>query len=313
MAIQFKLNFFLNAYLSIFFLILSPLQVLSKEPLQLQLLNNDITIVQSVSTSQKTFVIRRGADSGVTLGQESLFSTKNISLRMKAIEVSRFFSLWKTSDKRARIPFLKNDFINYSSKIDQITLEIPVINKNEIALSRSTQKNHYWIARMALSFTLTESISDIDSNSNSLRNGYQFELYRPQRLFNRVDWAWGIRYDTEAVILRDSNLQIPTVRLLGMTEFTYNFPTFSKTNNHFYASLGAGIGSSSTNINDEISSGYSIVAPIVRIGFNKAYSHNLLFLIEGTGETISTKEVFENGKEQTTNMLNLKITFGVKF
>lgn len=289
------------------------LQAENKKLTRLQLSDDELVIIQSVSTTQKTFVIRRGADDGVVIGQESLFSTENISLRMKCIEVTRYYSLWEVSNKRATIPFLKNNYVTYTNNLDRVTIEISDLVDAEKEYSKVILKNNFWVFRSAISFTIFESISSTGANSESSRGGFQFELFKPTQIFPQVDWAWGLRYDTESVILKNNNLEIPSERILGMTEFTYNFEAFKKTNDNIYASLGAGLGTSTTDVNGEISSGYSIVAPVVRIGFNKAYSSNLVFLIEGTGEAISTTEEFANGVEQTTNLVNMKVTFGVKF
>ncbi|MBT7609002.1 MAG: hypothetical protein HN576_04560 [Bacteriovoracaceae bacterium] len=283
------------------------------KPVTLQLANDELVIVQSVSTTLKTFVIRRGTDDGVALGQESLFSTTDISLRMKCIEISRYHSLWKLVEQRASIPFLKNEFITYTNNLDRITMEVSNLVEKEKEYSRIILKNNFWLFRTALSVTFFESISSTGANSDSSRGGIQFEIYRPREIYPAIEWAWGLRYDMESVILKDSNLEIPSTRILGMMEFTYNFPAFKRSNDNIYASLGAGFGSSSTNVNGEDSFGYAIVTPVVRIGYNKAYSSNLVFIVEGTGEAISTTETFVDGTEQTTNLVNVKLTVGVKF
>jgi hypothetical protein len=312
-----KSNYFPKAfsYLLIVFLFSAviPNTVRAKNTNTLLLSNDELVIVQSVSSTQKTFVIRRGAEDGVVVGQESLFSTEKISLRMKALEVSRFFSLWALSEPRASIPFIKNDFITYTNNLDRISIEVSTLVDNEKEYSEIILRDDFWIFRTAISFTFFESISSTEANNDSSRGGYQFEIFRPKQLYNQIEWAWGLRYDTESVILKDTNLEIPSNRILGMVEFIYNFPVFKRTNDNIYASLGGGIGSSSTTINGETSSGYAIVTPVVRIGYNKAYSSNLVFLLEGTGEAISTTEVFASGEEQTTNLVNIKFTFGVKF
>jgi cell shape-determining protein MreC len=54
----------------------------------------ELIMIQAISNSEKTVVVRKGAEDGVTPGQESLFSNKNISLMARATEVTRDFSLW---------------------------------------------------------------------------------------------------------------------------------------------------------------------------------------------------------------------------
>ena len=196
------------------------------KPVTLQLANDELVIVQSVSTTLKTFVIRRGTDDGVALGQESLFSTTDISLRMKCIEISRYHSLWKLVEQRASIPFLKNEFITYTNNLDRITMEVSNLVEKEKEYSRIILKNNFWLFRTALSVTFFESISSTGANSDSSRGGIQFEIYRPREIYPAIEWAWGLRYDMESVILKDSNLEIPSTRILGMMEFTYNFPAF---------------------------------------------------------------------------------------
>jgi hypothetical protein len=308
-----KMNNIYKLFLSMLFMTINTVTAYAAKPVTLQLSNDELVIVQSVSTTLKTFVIRRGADDGVVLGQESLFSTTNISLRMKAVEVSRYYSLWKLSENRATIPFLKNDFITYTNDLDRVTVEVSKLVEKEKEYSSIILRDDFWLFRTALSVTFFESISSTEANSESSRGGIQFEIFRPREIYPSIEWAWGLRYDSESVILDNSNLEIPSTRILGMMEFTYNFPAFKRTNDNIYASLGAGIGTSSTDVNGEVSSGYAIVTPVVRIGYNKAYSSNLVFIIEGTGEAISTTEAFDDGTEQTTNLVNIKFTVGIKF
>lgn len=78
-----------------------------------ELPNDELLIIQAVATTKKNFVVRKGFDDGVALGQESLFSTNSLSVLCKAVEVSRFHSLWVPLDKRTMVPFEKKRLCNF--------------------------------------------------------------------------------------------------------------------------------------------------------------------------------------------------------
>ena len=74
-----------------------------------------IVNITAVSRSEKTFVIDYGVKEGITLGQESYFSSPNTSVKAMVIKVSRNFSLWKISNPRLNMPFIKGQMCNYSN------------------------------------------------------------------------------------------------------------------------------------------------------------------------------------------------------
>ena len=83
--------------------------------------------------------------------------------------------------------------------------------------------------------------------------------------------------------------------------------------NNLYAAVGAGYGYSNTKVDSAVSTGYSLLFPLVRIGFLTNLHKNWCLLTEIVGEAIGSTEKFQGGDVQKTNIINAKITLGLRF
>ena len=92
----------------------------------------------------------------------------------RAIEVSRYFSLWELSEKDSVVPFKKGQTISYSKRVNSIFLEIPRLYKLQDD-SFHKEKN-YWLGKWNYSLSLSESVSGANSNDQLLRTGTHFEI-----------------------------------------------------------------------------------------------------------------------------------------
>ena len=278
-----------------------------------ELPNDELVIIQAVSTTKKNFVVRRGFEEGVSVGQESLFSTANFSVLCRAVEVTRHHSLWIPLDKRAKVPFDRKDYVTFSNNVEKVSIKIADIVEQKKESARWKRKE-YWITRFSISAAMWESVSETNAEREANRGGFQFEVYGSRTVYEDIELAIGVRFDQETAIIDESNLEIPTTRYMLMGELIYNFPNFDGTKDNVYAALGGGIGLSYTTVNEQQSSGIAYLAPIVRLGYKKTLSPKYALLIEGVGEAISMEETPENEEDvQTTNIVNLKFSMGLKF
>lgn len=275
-----------------------------------------LIVIQTISQSKRTIVVRLGHAQGIRSGAKALFSTDKISVLMTAKEVSRNSSLWVVDDPGAIVPFEKGEYVVYNNSTESLFDQIPSLRKRlEAEIERRNFiPKPYWVLRGNGSVGVYESVSDISSNRVELRAGTQFELNNYYFFDRRIDWGWGLRGDIEiAVIESEPRLQIPTTRFLLTGEFLYHFPFFKTSISHFYAGLGLGIGPSITEVSDAISAGYAVSIPVMRLGLETRVSDDHTILAEIIAEGVSMQEKFDDGTLQTTNIANIKLSLGYKF
>ncbi len=274
--------------------------------------DDELVIVQAISKSRRSFVVRKGTAEGVSTGQESLFSTKDASFTAKAIEVNRFFSLWEVKDKRGTVPFSKNEYVTYTNNIENVWTEIPklqLLPKEELVFKQSTQ----WIARLAYGLTMSEAISDTDEQKTAARSSFQFEALYANKVAVHWEWAMGLRLDRDNATLNEPALEVPTSRYLISAELNYHFANFDHSDDNMYIGFGLAYGLSNTTIDESISTGTSLVLPIVKLGYIKRVSPAYALVVEGSFEAIAQSESFKDTEAQTTNIVNSKMSIGVRF
>lgn len=284
------------------------------------LAQEQLVIIDAVSGSQQTFIVQKGAQDGITVSTESLFSNENISVLAQAIEVSRQHSLWKVKEPNANFPFKKDESVVFNKSRTNIWTELPNIQKR---VSRAKKQEETFAKlygdgtsfqlRGSLSNTFYESTTDTDSQRAPERTGMHIEALYHWRLWENFEVAVALRYDKDDAIIENPDLTIPTTRILGLTELTYHFSDFQGQGNNFYMAGAIGIGRSQTQIDEAVSTGLATVLPSLRIGYIIRRAEGLDFTFETVAEAISAKESFIDTKEQTTNLVNAKLSFGVRF
>jgi hypothetical protein len=252
-----------------------------------------------------------GSRDGIQKGQESLFSTEYISLAARAINVSRNFSLWKLSDKFARIPFVKEEFIVFTNNVINIQNEVPFIR--ERLKATVFEPKSYFKFKAFFTETIAESLSDTDEKINATRRGYHLEAVYEKDWGRTLSWGAGIRFDREIQTLQDPALEIPTTRLLGVGEINYNFPRFIDSKNNIYASVGFGYGLDKSIVDEREATGTAWAIPVIKLGLQTNELDKMNYLFEVVFETIFVEETFPDGQKQSTNQTNAKVGIGLKF
>lgn len=274
-----------------------------------------LIVVQATSTTQKTFVLRLGRGENITPGVRALFSTEKVSVVGECIEASREYSMWRPWEPLANIPFKKGQIITYNNNLDSIWYKIPELKDTleEKKKALLLVPEPYWIARYSVAKTMQESTTETDAEATPDRKSQQTEVTYNRHLYRRLDWGFGGRYDQETATLDSPNLVIPTTRYFLVGEVAFHFDKLKKTMNNLYATIGAGYGISNTKVDSAVSTGFSLLFPVVRVGFLTNLHNNWALLTEVVGEAIGSTEKFSDGDVQKTNIINAKISIGLRF
>jgi len=270
-----------------------------------------LVIIKAVSSTSRSFVIPLGSKHGVSLGQESLFTTANLSVAATSKEVTRHHSYWELNDKLARLPFHKGQYINFTNDIKSIYEEIPSIKAGEKMVEFKSEQ--FWIFRVSFSSALTQTTSYVSGDQNSQRSSTQIQALYNKRISQHISWAAGLRYDWENNKLTSPTSEIPTERFFLLGEVFYHFNNIGSSKNHFYTALGMGLGRSSTNSGGVVSAGPSFLIPELIFGFDLNAFHKFGFILEIAIENIVSLESYSDGLSQNTDLLNFKLTLGFKF
>jgi len=273
---------------------------------------DELILIQAISTTEKTFVIRKGAQDGITPGQESLFSNNNISLMARATEVTRDFSIWKLIEENANVPFVKRELVTYNASAESLWLEIPKLRTQVSQISYFRPSNH-WKFRTSFSRSLSETTSDTAAATEPTRNGVDIEILYGKRFHPRFEWDLGFRYDYETSRLEEPVLIISTRRYFLTGEMTYHFSPQKRKDGNYYMSLGVGAGLSNTIVDEDISAGYALLMPTASLGYIGPLNETWAYTFNVNAESVSAKEVMPTGEIQSTTIILTKFTVGLRF
>lgn len=272
---------------------------------------DELVVVKAVSSSRKRFVIQKGGIDGVSKGQVSVFSNKYATVAAKATEVTHTYSMWEVQDSRANFPFDKDDFIAYSNSIETMILEIPKLKEDSRELIFRTENK--WLLRGSYAFGLSQSVSETDSEKITNRTSFQFEGLYSYKWGPHWEMLGGLRIDRDNATQSEPELDIPTQRTMIAGEVLYHFDYIRGSEDNVYVGTGLAYGKSQTTIEDTISAGTALVAPIIKIGYQKKLESGSSLLFEAVTESIATTEAFTDSEPQSTNVVNAKISVGYKF
>jgi hypothetical protein len=280
----------------------------------------ELVVIQAVSSTKKTLVLNRGFRDGIGLYSESLFSTQDVSLAARAIEVAHNYSLWELNDKKAIFPFEKEQLVTFNQNMSNIWSEIPDVKKQfeesqlvQDTLVRIDAPKHHFGPRISISNTFYESVSETDSERKPQRSGLTVEGFYFLRYSPRIELGFGLRLDQENAVITNPDLTIPSRRIFGLSELTYHFEPIRRSQNNFFVTLGAGIGQSETEVDGSVSTGMATLLPYARSGYLMRRGRRTAFVIEASVEAISTNESFLDTKEQTTNLVNARLGLSLRF
>jgi len=274
--------------------------------------------IQLVSETRKSFVINKGKIDGIRLGQEMLFSNRNISIKAQAIEVSRHLSQWKAVEDDATIPFNRYELVVMNPKLDTIYDVIPHFTEEFVGYRFKPWNN--WTVRGSYSRTVSESVSDASGDQRTVREGTHFEALHSWRNHPHFDLGIGLRIDREEMKVPEVGIIAPHKRDMIVLESLYHFEDIKGTKDHWFIGLSGAIGKSSTDIDGQVSSGFSYILPAGKLGYYKTVNPKLAFLFEGIVESVTIREKFASSDEilgdtgtQEYSLTNFKLSFGIRF
>lgn len=282
--------------------------------------HEELMVVQTVSKDRRSFVVSKGIKDGVIRGQEIIYANDNVSILCKALEVNRNYSLWIPVDKNVNIPFNKEEIISYNSHAyGSVALDIvgsindlmPVVD--HVSEFKKFRTSNNFSLKAGFEQGLSQSSSDVSADKNSKRSGNTFALEYNFRFLPEFEMSFGGRYDNEVYHLSSPQLDIPTTRIMATIAATYHLTVFSKDKNNFYLTIAAGIGKSTTTVDEEVNSGMVTLIPETRFGYLMPVSKSVAMIFEGSIESLSAHEKVGSGTEQVTNVLNAKLTVGLRF
>lgn len=274
----------------------------------------ELVIVQAISSTKKSFIIRRGFEEGVRPDQEGMFSNSKFSFVARAIEVNRSYSLWRMLETETTVPFQKDQFVYFNRTPEKLEVEIPKIeDRQERRKQLFFEASNFWSLRYAYSYAFQSTVSNADSDIETFRQGAQYEIMYHRNFRPNWEYGIGVRVDQETEQIEDVSLEVPTTRVFAIGEIAYNFDQMSGYSGYFYAAAGAGIGNSSSSVGGEVSSGAAFLLPNLRVGYQFSTFSKKGILVEGMMESISATETFASGIEQEVLVTNIKASIGFKF
>jgi len=279
----------------------------------------ELTVIQTVSKDRRSFVVSKGIKDGILKNQEVIFANDNVSIVCKAIEVNRNFSMWVPVDSLITVPFKKEEIVASNSAVyGNVALEIagdpglvPKENLNEKYRKFRLEDNV--TMKIGYNKSISQSTSSVADDTNSSSVGFSAAFEYNKKLIPEFELNFGARYDKDIFKIEDQNLDVPITRVMGTIGATYHLSNYSSGPQNVYFALAVGIGKSTTDVNGEFSSGFVKLLPEARVGYFMPFSKSTAMIFEASIESLSSTEEFDDGTEQTTNVVNLKGSIGLRF
>lgn len=286
--------------------------------------NNNLIVIQTVDTSAKTFIIRKGMGEQIYKGQRSLFSSKSISFVAKVISVNREFSQWQMIDEKGVIPFSSGEIVTFSYSPEKIWTEIPrMISDREyndiLALEKKLLLKKYGLlyqGRYQFSAGIAQGLNEStteSSNNDGARTGKTYKLKYTNSFNDYLRYELGVRVDSDILTLNSPDLEVDSQRYMGVVGLQARFNDFWALDAIPYITISAGYGRSQSQINDSVKVGNVTLIPSFTLGIDIPYSKSLSFIIEGNVESLTATETFADGVEQRTNLTQASVSLGLEF
>ena len=307
MCITYNISMYIRHYLLLFLTILT----FQYAENTYALAEDQLVYVQAVSNTGRTFAIRKGALDGVSIGQQSLFSSSTMSIKAQLVEVNRYFSVWKVLEERGSVPFIKGDLVTYTNSFENMWSYLPELFKKPN--TGWFKKSSRLVFKSTYSYGISESTSETSDDSTTSRTGLQFEFLYAKNYLPNWEWMFGVRMDRDVASLSQANITANTNRYLITGEYLYYFNDELYKKYRVYVGAAVSFGISNTTIDESVSSGTALILPIIKLGLSNRMNEKYNIITEFAVESIGQKETFLDEEAQTTNIINTKLTVGVKF
>lgn len=271
----------------------------------------ELIVIQGISETKRTFVTRNGRRQGVVQGMTGTFTSENISILAKAINVTGMYAQWELVNKDAIVPWEKGAMVTWYPAQEYLWALSPETERKKYIKSMIVIPRQSFIFRGAVTRGLSESTSEVQAQ-NPQRGGYLGELYYERPVTPNISFDVGFRYEREVV--NYTGVSLTTQRNLAMADFIYYFDQLEELlgGGKIYIALGVGYGYSNTQTIGLSQSGPVGLLPAAKLGLSLPFSNDWDFLLDSAFESLQTREQQEGGNEQTTTQTNLRFGFGLR-
>ena len=271
----------------------------------------ELVVIQGISETKKSFITRTGKRQGVIIGMTGTFTSENISILAKAINVTGQYAQWEIINKEAIIPFEKGSMVTWYPAAEYLWALSPESERRKYIKSQMIVTRSSFIFKGAITRGLSESVSDVQA-SNPTRGGYMGEIYYEKPLTPTISFDVGLRYEQE--VINYTGVSLTTKRNLAIADIIYYFDGLKELlgGGKIYIAAGVGYGLSNTETVGLSQSGPVGLLPAAKIGLSLPVSSDWDFLLDSAFESLQTREEQQGGRVQTTTQTNLRMGIGLR-
>ncbi len=271
----------------------------------------ELVVIQGISETKKSFITRNGKRQGVLAGMTGTFTSENISILAKAVNVTGQYAQWEIINRDAIVPFQKGAMVTWYPAQEYLWALSPESERKKYIKSQLVITRSSFIFKGAITRGLSESVSDVQA-SNPTRGGYMGEIYYERPLTPNISFDLGLRYEQE--VINYTGVSLTTKRNIAIADVIYYFDGLKDLlgGGKIYIAAGLGYGYSSTETVGLSQSGPVGLLPAAKIGLSLPFSTDWDFLLDSAFESLQTREEQEDGRVQTTTQTNLKMGIGLR-
>ena len=270
----------------------------------------ELLMIQTVSSSRKTFVTRSGKRQGITENFTATFTAENVSLIAKARTVTSQFTQWEVVNPQAQVPFDPGMLVTYHPAEEYVWALSPEKARIKYIEDLRPTLKRSLILKSAVTRGLNESVSNVEAQ-NPNRGGVALDVIYEKQFTPHFAWDVGLRYESEVVNLDVGTLNTERIMLVG--DMIYYFdPVEDFYKARVFVGAGIGLGQSSTIVQGIVQSGTATLLPAAKLGLALPFNKDWDFVAESAFETLRTEEVLEDRTNQSTTQSNLRIGIGLR-
>ncbi len=267
----------------------------------------ELMVIQGISKEKQTFVTRGGKDKNIFEGKNMTFTSDDVSLIAKAINVTREFTQWELKNNYTDVPFRKGEIVTVNPTTEHLWALSPAKIRRRYINNEIFKPRNAVEAQMSLSRALSESVSEAPSEDVT-RGGYQFESAFRGQLSRTWAYSVGLRFSRDVISTPISSLV--NQRFMGTAEARYQFdPMRDFYNGRIGLALGIGFGQSRTVAAGQTSFGDVLMLPGTKLSLDIPLSKKYEFGAFIAFESLRLEENFADSSDQTTNFTNSKVGF----
>lgn len=268
----------------------------------------ELIIIQGISKEKQTFITRNTTKNKKVYetfeGKKVTFTSDNVSIIAKAINVSTEFTQWEIDNHFTDVPFQKGDIVTMYDATEYLwTLTPEKIKRRYVKSSyykpRRSIEGHFSFVR-----GISESVTGTDP-TNIDRGGFQFEAAFRKEFNINYSISYGVRYSKDIINIPEAS--IINTRFLGILEGRYYFDPMEDFHHaQIGLGLGIGFGQSRTETSGNVTFGNAVLLPATKITMMFPINKEYDFEFFSAFESLRLDESDANNLDQTTNLLNSK-------